>query len=286
MRKKVGGVFYLAPEVIKGSYTEKADIWSCGVILYIILCGYPPFNGDSDEKVEEKILLGEEINFKGNEWKDVSNEAKNFLRKLLEYDETKRISAEQALKDDWFKLHRKKSSILEENSNKKPFKIMDPFEIKKIIYEYILNNQGLNDDNLKLKQIFESFDIDHDYHLPWESVLKSFEIFKVDHQDKIGWLDSFLDGLKEDSFNYNEILMLIYNKRIATNRENFERALSVINKEEKGVVSAGELLNEFKKDAMENEDWTRIFFEIQKKNKNEEVMIKDLAEIISKIIAG
>ena len=50
--------FYVAPEVLNGSYDEKCDIWSCGVILYILLCGYPPFPGKNENEIFEKIKVG------------------------------------------------------------------------------------------------------------------------------------------------------------------------------------------------------------------------------------
>jgi calcium-dependent protein kinase len=49
MSQKYGTPYYIAPEVLKKSYNQKCDLWSCGVILYILLCGYPPFNGSKDE---------------------------------------------------------------------------------------------------------------------------------------------------------------------------------------------------------------------------------------------
>lgn len=283
MKRKLGGVFYLAPEVIKGNYNEKCDVWSCGVILYIILCGYPPFSGNTDEKIEEKILAGE-VNFKGNEWRDVSTEAKDFLRKLLEYDPIKRITAEEALKDDWFILHARRSSSISDGASPKPSKTLDPTGVKKIIYEFLINNQNLREDNLKLREIFEGFDKDQDYHLTWESLVKCFDIFKKTHNDKIGWIDSLLDSLVDDTFNYNEILMLIYNKRIAINKENFERALNNSYKDQKALVSISGLVEEFKKEKLENNDeWTKIMLDFQKKGKTEEIKLKDLKDLVIQI---
>ena len=58
MKKRLGTPYYIAPEVLKREYNEKCDIWSCGVILYILLAGYPPFNGKSEQDIFKKILIG------------------------------------------------------------------------------------------------------------------------------------------------------------------------------------------------------------------------------------
>ena len=75
---QVGTSYYIAPEVIKKSYNYKCDVWSCGVIAYILLSGRPPFNDSSDKKIMEKIEIGK-YNFKNPIWQNVSDEAKDFI---------------------------------------------------------------------------------------------------------------------------------------------------------------------------------------------------------------
>lgn len=74
-------------------YDEKCDIWSCGVILYILLSGNPPFNGEDDEAIMESVRRGI-YTFDAEEWRQISYEAKLLISKMLERDPKKRISAE------------------------------------------------------------------------------------------------------------------------------------------------------------------------------------------------
>ena len=82
MKTIVGTALYVAPEVLKGKYDCRCDNWSLGVITYVLLCGNPPFFGGNNKEIFGKILSGK-FEFKGNEWKDVSNEAQDFIKKLL-----------------------------------------------------------------------------------------------------------------------------------------------------------------------------------------------------------
>lgn len=87
---------------MKRKYDQKCDLWSVGVILYILLAGYPPFNGPNDRVIMEKVSKGL-YSFSGKEWSYVSKEAKNFIKKLLEYEPQNRYSAEEAYNDPWLK---------------------------------------------------------------------------------------------------------------------------------------------------------------------------------------
>lgn len=99
-KDQVGTAYYIAPQVLDLNYTEKCDIWSCGVICYILLTGIPPFNGYTDEEIMARVKMGK-FNFDQDIWKSISDDAKDFITQSLVFDEAKRPSAEEILKHKW-----------------------------------------------------------------------------------------------------------------------------------------------------------------------------------------
>lgn len=93
--------YYISPEVLAGSYDYSCDLWSAGCILYILLCGYPPFYGDTDSEILKAVLKGE-FEFEGDEWAQISEHAKDLIRKLICKPE-RRLSAEEALRHEWIR---------------------------------------------------------------------------------------------------------------------------------------------------------------------------------------
>ncbi|XP_063066024.1 calcium/calmodulin-dependent protein kinase type II subunit beta isoform X12 [Engraulis encrasicolus] len=92
---------YLSPEVLrKEAYGKPVDIWACGVILYILLVGYPPFWDEDQHKLYQQIKAGA-YDFPSPEWDTVTPEAKNLINQMLTINPTKRITADQALKHPW-----------------------------------------------------------------------------------------------------------------------------------------------------------------------------------------
>lgn len=102
MHARVGTPYYIAPEVLDKNYGPECDLWSCGVVLYILLCGYPPFWGDRDQEIFRKVRRGV-VSFEGPEWESVTDRAKHLILALLDKDRHNRITASQALQHPWIK---------------------------------------------------------------------------------------------------------------------------------------------------------------------------------------
>ncbi|KAF3685854.1 Phosphoenolpyruvate carboxylase kinase 1 [Capsicum annuum] len=101
MNGVVGTPYYVAPEVLLGKeYNEKVDVWSMGVILYIMLSGVPPFYGETPTETFQAVIRGN-LRFPTKLFRSVSSEAKDLLRKMICKDVFKRYSAEQVLRHPW-----------------------------------------------------------------------------------------------------------------------------------------------------------------------------------------
>ena len=109
-RKLVGSSYYIAPEVLKKHYDEKCDLWSCGVILYILLSGRPPFGGENDKEIMERVSIGK-YDLQSSPFNKLTEDCIDLLTKLLTRDPKQRISAQEALAHNWFKKNESKEIL-------------------------------------------------------------------------------------------------------------------------------------------------------------------------------
>ena len=86
--------------MLNKNYNSKCDIWSCGVITYILLSGQPPFNGQSDQEIMKKVRAGS-FSFDDKAWNNISDNCKDFISKLLTYKPDERPTASDSLKHPW-----------------------------------------------------------------------------------------------------------------------------------------------------------------------------------------
>lgn len=104
MKNPVGTAYYMSPGVLLGRYDRSCDIWAVGVLTYILLVGYPPFNGPSDDEVHASTLRGNLI-FEKDVWGHLSKAARDFVKKILGNDLSQIASVEEALQHPWIATH-------------------------------------------------------------------------------------------------------------------------------------------------------------------------------------
>jgi len=100
MTNQVGTPYYMSPDILKGSYDRTCDLWAVGVVCYILLTGYPPYNGNDDSEVHASTEKGHVV-FERQVWGNLSKASRDFVRKLLCTDATRIRTAEDALRHPW-----------------------------------------------------------------------------------------------------------------------------------------------------------------------------------------
>ena len=104
MSSFVGTPYYIAPEVLAKRYDKSCDVWSIGIIAYTLLCGYPPFNGNDNDRILEAVRRGRYM-FPSGDWSRKSRESRDFIRRLLQKDPRRRMTAREAMDHPWILRH-------------------------------------------------------------------------------------------------------------------------------------------------------------------------------------
>jgi calcium-dependent protein kinase len=173
LTQELGTIYYIAPEVFKNYYNEKADIWSIGIILYTMLCGHPPFRGNKEEDIKKKILTGK-VEYLPKDFDKVSKEAIEFVSELLNYTPNKRPNCEEALNNIWItKMLRTNAqdNILDNKIIQNLIKFQSVVSLQKASLAFIANQLGHNEEVKKIKDEFDKIDINKDGILSKEELL-------------------------------------------------------------------------------------------------------------------
>ena len=281
LSKFIGTSYYIAPEVIKENYDEKCDVWSCGVILYILLCGYPPFNGSNNSAIYYNIQ-NSNPDFTGDEWKDVSKEAIELIKQMLVKDPSKRISASVALSHKWFRDFdfgdiMNNNTNIKNNPNKedkqlKAINKMASFvienKLKQAVLQFISSQFDIKKEEENLREIFRQFDTEKKGLITKEIFLKQLNSLYGENDAAVITERIFskldLDGSGEIS--YNEFLTaMIDDKKIVT-IDRLDKAFKLFDKDGNGKLSIEEIKQTFGGD---DKAWKKVIQEVDKNNDGE-----------------
>ena len=276
----IGTCYYIAPEVIKKKYNEKCDIWSAGVVLYMLITKKAPFEGNDPQKIFEKIT-DEEYNKHSRKLLDCSEEVRDLLDKLLEKNYEKRLSAREALDHPWFKKCQGRSAfsnfkfedfnlIIEKLFN---FKYLN--KLQELVVSYLVHNSPSNEENIKIMKIFRYFNTSGDCKLTREELKRGLYRYRLKSEvnKMVDELFTKLEIDKEDDYiEYEKFIALCIDKNALFTKENLKDVFNYINYDNAEGITAGKIMRVFH---IPEEKITRAVFNnlIIKKDNNNDMII-------------
>ncbi|XP_062098299.1 calcium-dependent protein kinase 29-like [Humulus lupulus] len=237
----VGSAFYLAPEVLQQSYGKEIDVWSAGVILYILLSGFPPFGGETETAICDSILEGN-LDLKSWPWPAISASAKDLIAKMLERDPKKRITAAEAIEHSWLTEDGEASDKPIDSAvlvRMKQFRAMN--KMKKLALKVIAEN--LSEEEIHgLKQMFNNMDTDQSGTITLEELKTGLSrLGSKLSEAEIQQLMEAADVDRNGTVDYEEFITATMHRHRLERDGNLYKAFQFFDKDGNGYVTREEL---------------------------------------------
>lgn len=248
---KVGSPFYMAPEVLNKKYNNKCDIWSCGVIMFMLLRGHPPFKGENQEELF-KSIQNDIINY--NEMTELSELAKELMSKMLERNVDLRYSADECLKHKWMKIYNEKSEVMKTEVVTSALNNISNYnateKLQQATMAYIVHFISFNKEVEDLKTVFNEFDKNKDGLLTFEEIDHAFTRYCTNkglqnftQKNKLIQILDEIDTEKTGYISYEQFLRISIDQREILNENNLRSAFEKFDTNKDGKLSKEEIKN-------------------------------------------
>ena len=286
LTQELGTIYYIAPEVFMNNYNEKADVWSCGIILYTMLCGHPPFCGNKENIIKSKILHSKLV-FPSKEFQKVSQGAIDYIKSLLSYNPDKRPSAEEALKNDWListvnQGNKKLSEYIITNL----IKFRSTVGLQKATVSFLTNQISINEEIKKLKEEFDKIDVNKDGEISKEELVKCLEVLYPSEEAKLRANEIFkeIDFNNDGSINFSEFLTVNIRKEKLLNEETLDNAFKMFDIDGNGYITIDELKKTMPLEITSKSGWKELVSEVDKDG-DYQISLKEFKEMMEKLIS-
>ena len=244
MELSVGSPHYVSPEVLKGKYNQKCDIWSAGVILYAMLSGTFPFEGETDNDIY-KAVEKKKFVFNDKEWRNISNNAKDLIKNML-CDEDKRYSAEQVLKHPWLtRMSPNEKGAVNKISLKHLENYKNNCNFKKFVLTYMATRLKEKEIN-ELKKMFLEIDTNKDGTLSVSEIKQC--LMKLNKQNKISLTSKEIEDIfksidinNSKRIEYTEFITSMLEESLYCKEEKLMEIFRMLDKDCSGKISKYEV---------------------------------------------
>jgi len=287
LKKKLGTPYYIAPEVLKRNYDEKCDVWSSGVIMYILLCGYPPFNGPNDKVIFQRVTEGKFI-FPEEDWSGISKQAKDMIKRMLCFDTTKRITASECLQHEWFKM--KLQVVESKNSGKvmnnlKNFR--SEFKFQKAVLLYIISFFDIKEEKDELYKTFKQLDLDGDGQLTHDELMIGYgkTMGEEDAKKEVDRIFKTIDVNGTGAIDFTEFLLATVNHKKLLSQERMTAVFKMFDKDGSGTIDKDEIKEFFSMSEAGNDEFVNDLITEVDKNGDGEISFQEFKDMMIKIIS-
>ena len=264
----VGSSYYIAPEVFLKKYNRECDLWSAGVILYILVVGSPPFDGISEKRIFSSIKAGV-FDKKNKRWNQASLEVKDLITKLLVYEPNKRLTANEALQHPWFQKMNSnilyynipKYEIFECIQNLLSYNIKSKFE--ELVLAYIVHNLINQKETKTAIKLFKMVNTNCDGKMKKDELKKTlFNFVSENYLDNIDNIFNSLDGNNQGYIEYDEFLRAALDRKKILTDDNLIYAFNFFDKDNDGFITKDQMKTFFHNPSMDGQLISHIFDEI------------------------
>ncbi|KAJ4869843.1 Calcium-dependent protein kinase 2 [Raphanus sativus] len=237
----VGSPYYVAPEVLRKRYGSESDVWSAGVIIYILLSGVPPFWAETEQGIFEQVLHGD-LDFSSDPWPSISDGAKDLVQKMLVRDPKRRLTAHQVLCHPWVQIDGVApdkpldSAVL---SRMKQFSAMNKF--KKMALRVIA--ESLSEEEIAgLKEMFKMIDADNSGQITFEELKVGLKRVGANlKESEILDLMQAADVDNSGTIDYKEFIAATLHLNKIEKEDHLFAAFSYFDKDDSGFITPDEL---------------------------------------------
>lgn len=257
----VGTAYYVAPEVLNGSYNEKCDVWSLGVVMYILLTGKPPFAGHSHKDIVKSVLRGS-YSLEGPEWTNISAAAKDLIRKMLVRNPHRRISAQEAYLHPWITSEKSKMTPTDISTVVQSLKHFHATtKLRDALYTFICTHILASSQLTRLSSLFKACDTDGDGVISKEDLLPFFSLDLPPEEAEalVSRIMSQVDSDSSGCIDYTEFIKVNIDRKVLLSQENLQLAFSHFDKDGTGYITVEELKEWLANGMLEEDDrWAQI----------------------------